>query len=145
MRKAIFTILLISIGLVALSGCGEKEVTLDNEKYDEKAIRLVALDYIEGWYEGNAERMKSALHPDLIKRRIDGDRIDELNATQMVEGTKNGGGKSVPKNLYEVEVEVLHLNKDIATVMTKSQYIDYLHLVKVDNRWLIINVLWDFK
>ncbi len=32
---------------------------------DSAAIRQAALDYIEGWYEGNAERMERALHPDL--------------------------------------------------------------------------------
>ncbi len=32
---------------------------------DNAAIKQTALDYIEGWYEGNAERMQRALHPDL--------------------------------------------------------------------------------
>ena len=27
----------------------------------------------------------------------------------------------------------------------KSQYIDYLHLAKVNDKWKIINVLWDLK
>lgn len=35
---------------------------------DSAAIKQTALDYIEGWYEGNAERMERALHPDLAKR-----------------------------------------------------------------------------
>ncbi|HEX6315687.1 MAG TPA: nuclear transport factor 2 family protein, partial [Gemmatimonadaceae bacterium] len=35
---------------------------------DSAAIRAAALDYIEGWYEGNAERMERALHPELAKR-----------------------------------------------------------------------------
>jgi hypothetical protein len=29
---------------------------------DSTAIRATALDYAEGWYEGNAERMARALH-----------------------------------------------------------------------------------
>ena len=32
---------------------------------DREAIKATALDYIEGWYEGNPERMERALHPDL--------------------------------------------------------------------------------
>jgi len=30
---------------------------------DETAIRKTALNYIEGWYSGDAARMESALHP----------------------------------------------------------------------------------
>ena len=41
---------------------------------DSAAIRQAALDYIEGWYEGNAERMERALHPDLAKRIINVDQ-----------------------------------------------------------------------
>ena len=38
---------------------------------DEKAaIRQAALDYIEGWYEGDAARMDRALHAELVKRAI---------------------------------------------------------------------------
>ena len=33
----------------------------------DAAIRQTALDYIEGYYEGNAERMERALHPELAK------------------------------------------------------------------------------
>jgi hypothetical protein len=34
------------------------------------AIRQAAVDYIEGWYTGDADRMERALHPDLAKRRV---------------------------------------------------------------------------
>jgi hypothetical protein len=45
----------------------------------EDAVRSVVMDYIEGWFEGNAGRMKQALHPDLVKRcrGIEGDNPDE--------------------------------------------------------------------
>jgi hypothetical protein len=33
----------------------------------------VALDYIEGWYTGDAARMERALHPDLAKRIVESD------------------------------------------------------------------------
>ena len=45
----------------------------------EDAVRSVVKDYIEGWFEGNAGRMKQALHPDFVKRcrGIEGDNPDE--------------------------------------------------------------------
>lgn len=35
---------------------------------ETEAIRQTALDYIEGWYTGNAERMERSLHPELAKK-----------------------------------------------------------------------------
>ncbi|MGP0055951.1 MAG: nuclear transport factor 2 family protein [Steroidobacteraceae bacterium] len=34
---------------------------------DSAAIKETLLNYVEGWYEGNAARMKRALYPDLAK------------------------------------------------------------------------------
>ena len=34
----------------------------------EVAIRTAIMDYVEGWYEGDAERMNRCLHPRLAKR-----------------------------------------------------------------------------
>src|SRR5690242_18620326 len=38
------------------------------ETAQHEAIRRTALDYIDGWYTGDAERMRRSLHPDLAKR-----------------------------------------------------------------------------
>ena len=35
---------------------------------DSAGITRTALDYIEGWYTGDATRMERALHPELAKR-----------------------------------------------------------------------------
>jgi len=37
------------------------------------------------------------------------------------------------------------INNDIAAVVAKSQYIDYLHLGKFDGKWKIVNVLWNYN
>ena len=37
---------------------------------DKAAIKQTALDYLEGWYECNPERMERAVHPDLAKRIV---------------------------------------------------------------------------
>ena len=45
----------------------------------EDAVRSVVMDYLEGWFEGDAGRMKRALHPEFVKRcrGIEGDNPDE--------------------------------------------------------------------
>src|ERR1043166_8115741 len=60
---------------------------------DESAIRKPALDYIEGWYEGDAARMESALHPELAKRMIFTDpktgrsQFNHMGAMHLVQNT----------------------------------------------------------
>ncbi len=65
-----------------------------------KAIKEAALDYGEGWYEGNAERMERALHPELAKRMVftnpksGGSRLSQQSALTLVQNTRRGGGKN---------------------------------------------------
>ena len=65
---------------------------------DVEEIRQAALDYAQGWYEGDAERMRRSLHPELAKRAIlrdpqTGDeRFHHLSQQQMVTKTAQGGG-----------------------------------------------------
>ncbi len=47
---------------------------------DSAGIRQAALDYIEGYYEGNAERMERAVHPELAKRIV---RTNDQGRSQL--------------------------------------------------------------
>ena len=95
----------------------------------------VALDYFEGWFDGDAARMERALHPDLAKRSPDDApapcALEKLTAREMIEATAKGIGKTrdVPDRALEVEVE--HLHREIANVTVRSAvYVEYLHLVR---------------
>lgn len=43
-------------------------VSSSQSRSDSAAIRQTALDYIQGWYTGDAARMQRAVHPELAKR-----------------------------------------------------------------------------
>ncbi|MGZ3458100.1 MAG: nuclear transport factor 2 family protein [Archangium sp.] len=118
---------------------------------DRAAITQTALDYIEGWYEGNAERMERALHPDLAKRIVhtapDGrGRVDHMGALALVQGTRSGYGKKTPADKQQKDVTILDVFGNAASVkIVASDWIDYLHMGKVNGRWVIVNVLWELK
>jgi len=116
---------------------------------EKVAIEKVALDYIEGWFEGNPERMERALHPDLAKRSFQIDpatkqpTLQNLTKAMMVEYTTKGGGKAVPADRRGIKVAVMDVFRDIATVRVESvSFIDYLQVAKAGDRWQIVNVLW---
>ena len=117
---------------------------------DAAAIKQTALDYIEGWYEGNAERMERALHPELAKRIVrtkDGDsRLEQIGAMTLVQRTRRGGGKNTPKDNQQKDITILDVFENAASVkIVASDWIDYLHLAKYDGRWVVVNVLWELK
>src|SRR5258706_14452574 len=81
---------------------------------DQAAIKQTALDYIEGWYEGNAERMERALHPELEKRivRTNQERyspLDQMSAMLLALGTGRGAGTQKPKESEPKVVSILEV------------------------------------
>jgi len=116
------------------------------------AIRQTALDYIEGWYEGNAERMERALHPELAKRIVRTDpknnrsNLGQMSAMTLVQYTRSGGGKQTPKEKQLKDVTILDVYENAASVkVVASDWIDFLHMAKWNGRWVIVNVLWEMK
>ena len=119
---------------------------------DDSAIRKSALDYIEGWYEGDAARMESALHPELAKRMIFTDQktgrsqFNHMGAMQLVQNTRRGGGSKTPKEQQTKEITILDRYQHAAVVkIVASGWIDYLEEAKFNGEWKIINVLWELK
>lgn len=118
---------------------------------DAAAIKQTALDYIEGWYEGNAERMERALHPDLAKRIVrtqpnGRSGLGQMSAMGLVQGTRAGGGKETPKDQQQKDVTILDVFENAACVkIVASEWIDYLHMARWNGRWVIVNVLWELK
>jgi hypothetical protein len=119
---------------------------------DLAAIKQTALDYCEGWYEGSAERMERALHPDLAKRIIRTDpnsgrsRLEHQGAMQLYLGVRAGWGKNTPKEKQQKDVQIFDVFGNTASVKAvMADWIDYLHIAKFNGRWVIVNVLWEMK
>ena len=116
---------------------------------DSAGIRQAALDYIEGYYEGNAERMARAVHPELAKRIVNVDergryRLGQMSAMTLVEGTRAGGGRDTPESERRKDVTILDIYQNTASAkIYASSWVDYLHLAKWNGRWVIVNVLWE--
>ena len=143
--------MIIVLSLVAVGLLTSVASTGPTDEAEKTAIRQAALDYIEGWFEGNAERMDRALHPQLAKRLLEvvpqtgQERFTHLTKDQMIEFTKRGGGNRVPADKRNIKVTVLDMTKTMAVVRTDcSQFIDYLTLAKgAGGQWKIVNVLWE--
>ena len=145
-------ILLFTILCVSIAGNAQTTTTPaanTQSASDAELIKQTALDYIEGWYEANTERMERALHPDLAKRIVRSDdkgryMIGQMSAMGLVQATRSH--EPVPKDKQQKDVTVLDIFGNAASVkIVASEWVDYLHLAKWRGRWVIVNVLWELK
>lgn len=138
-----------SLTLVVTTLCLNTFPVLAQTAADSAGIRQAALDYIEGWYEGNGERMERALHPDLAKRIVNTNPqgrsvLGHQSALTLVQSTRRGGGKETPVAERRTDVRILDIFGNTASVRVDAdRWIDYMHVAKWNGRWVIINVLWE--
>ncbi len=124
----------------------------DTSKDDLEAIEETALDYGQGWYDADAERMERALHPDLAKRSLMPDprtkksKIEHMSAMTLVQATRRGGGSRTPTDARRTDVTILDVYGNAACVkLEMHDWIDYMQMSKMGGRWVIVNVLWEFS
>jgi hypothetical protein len=117
---------------------------------DQAGIRRASLDYIEGWYTNDAARVERALHPQMVKRRVMQDAagtssLDHGDAQRLIRATALGPGEVArPLGDRRREVRILDVHGDAATVrIDADDWVDYLHLIRWNGEWKIINVLWE--
>ena len=116
---------------------------------ESKAIEKTILNYIENFFENNFEEMNKSLHPRLAKRGLNPDRtlsedfppqkLKELMQKKQIFPLKN------QSNLVEnIAVFGDMAKASLVTGYPNTRWVEYIHLVKLDNEWKIINVFWEF-
>ncbi|HEY1007796.1 MAG TPA: nuclear transport factor 2 family protein [Sphingobacteriaceae bacterium] len=118
---------------------------------DEAGIRAACLDYIDAFYRADTTLAYRSVHPKLQKRGFAyseqnkaWSRQLEMPFPALVNLAKkwNATGQSANANSVR-EVKILDIeDKTAAAKVTAVWGIDYIHLVKEDGRWWVMNVLW---
>ena len=115
---------------------------------DREAVRMAALDYVEGIYNVQPERVQRSVHPALVKRGfykkdastpyvempMTYDQLVTLSKNWNREGTRDTSIKQV--EVYDV------LDQTAVVKLTASWGIDYMLLGKFDGTWKITQILW---
>ena len=145
MSHRVYALALLAVGfLVPRTACAQSAA-------DSAAIKATALDYIDGWYAGDATRMERALHPELAKRIVMTDpqgnsRLGQQSAMTLVQNTRRGGGSNLPPDKRREEVRILDIYQNAASARIQAAtWVDYLHLARSNGRWVIVNVLWEVE
>ncbi|MBT8219936.1 MAG: hypothetical protein HKO89_05430 [Saprospiraceae bacterium] len=115
------------------------------------AVESAILDYVEALYLVDSTRMERSVSPNLRKIGYwkdpkTGEYRDNLNMTyeQLVSLSArwNTDGKSADEDSVK-EIDIYDINDRTASAkLTAVWGIDYMHLAKIDGKWLIMNVIW---
>lgn len=88
---------------------------------------------MQGWYEGDAERMRRCLTQSWPNERYCAtpqtgeERFHHLNQQQMVAKTQQGGGSDTPSNKQFYDTIILDVYGEIASV--KAESYEYIQLI----------------
>jgi hypothetical protein len=117
---------------------------------DSMAVIETAMNYGDGFLGGSAERMEKALFPDLMKLAVT--KLPGSGESVLIQSTVSGlvelsrakiGFQEESKR--NISVKVLLIDGDIACArLNSSQFNDYLEMIRTDEGWKIVNVLWAF-
>ena len=55
---------------------------------ETEAVRAACLDYVEGWFESNVERVRRGVHPDLVKRRPADNTLQKMTREELIESAR---------------------------------------------------------
>ena len=136
----IVTILLIS----AVTSYAQSETT------ENAAIEKTIINYIENFFENNYDTMNVSLHPRLAKRGLnpDGTLSDDFPPEKLKELMLTKQILEVKHQFNVVENITVYGNMASASLRTgypKLRWTEYIHLMKQDGNWKIINVFWEFE
>ncbi len=135
----VVTILLVSIPIMAQDGNADRE-----------AVRQAVLDYVEGIYNVEPARIERSVSPNLAKMGFYRPPTEtayrpgrSMAFQQLVEISKNFNKdgklrKDAPKDIVIYDV----LDQTATVKLTADWGTDYMHLAKIDGKWMIVNVLW---
>lgn len=119
------------------------ELTAKQE--DIEGVRRAALDYIEGYLDGDAERHARAYHPECIKRRYAHDAesgVDELVVLSPRIMSDYAALVDI-EDAGEVDVVIDAISEGIASVRVYShRWVDFLHVAKARGEWKLFHVTW---
>ncbi len=111
-------------------------------------VEAACFDYIDGQLEGDPARVARSLHPDLAKRAVTGETPDErLGLRRMTReelvGLTRQGVLRTPRDQWSRSCRVLDMTADTASVRLETPwFVDYFHLGRFEDRWVIVNALW---
>ncbi len=116
-----------------------------------QALTHAALDRAREWYEEHLERIEQALRPRrarcavLAAQRPGEDGFRHTSTLALGQATRSATRSKAPPDTRRTNVTLLDVCGNAARVKVDlHDWIDRIHLSRIDGRWVIVEVSWGF-
>jgi hypothetical protein len=137
-----------ALALVAAIGLAPTALSRTRAASDQDNVRQAALDYVEGIYNVQPERIERSVHPSLVKRGFYKKDANTpyaempMSYEQLVNLSRNWN-KDGKRDTTTKKVDVLDvLDQTAVAKVTALWGVDYMLLGKYDGTWKITQILW---
>ena len=134
--------------LAVMLGAAPTVLSRTQTTQDRDAVRQAGLDYVEGVYTVQPERIERSVHPSLVKRGFarrdaSGAYTETTMSYEQLVNLARTWNKEGKRDTSVKKVDVLDVLDQTAVVkITASWGVDYMLLGKYDGRWKINQILW---
>ena len=142
MRRAA---ILVACGCALVAGRASAQT--DGER---EAVKRAAMDYLEGFYNGDSTLIVRSIHPEVRKIGYYKEKgktsfsNEPMSFAEMNAYANNfkKSGKTTPASAPR-QVDIFEVADQTASAKVTAWWgIDYLHLAKYNDKWMIVNVMW---
>lgn len=134
-----------------LDSAGTRPPAISTDKKGK--VEQVVRDYCTGFYDINGDKVQNTCHPILSKRCVEhanrGDAdFDFLSAITFEEikilGETFNKVHGFDPETSRCQIEIYEIRENIAAVkLTGSIWFDYIHLLRINNEWKIVNIMYE--
>ncbi|MCB1182609.1 nuclear transport factor 2 family protein [bacterium] len=118
---------------------------------DDEAVARVVRDYGIGFYEKDGAKVQGTCHSQLSKRTVESHESVDFNWLGSISwdeiailGERFNAHWGFDPARARCEVEVYRVTDGIAAAkLTGSVWFDYLHLMRVNGEWRIVNIMYE--
>jgi hypothetical protein len=117
---------------------------------EREAVRRAALDYVEGFYEGDSTKHMRSIRPEVFKygfflprdsSKYQGQQMTWAGFHDYTRSIR-ANNRMAPANAVKEIVIYDVLDQTASVKLTAYWGVDYLLMAKYDGKWMVTHVLW---
>jgi len=120
-----------------------------NDHTEEKAVREVLQNYIDGTYNADIAKLKSVFHEKAVMNGYLGPDLLLADPTPFIEDMASAPSMKSNNDPYQTEIKHLVIEGNVASAALyetgfrgDAALVDFFHLIKTDGNWHIISKLF---
>ncbi len=125
--------------LITVFGAVVGAQSSSTEAADLREIEQVALDYLEGGRDADFNRLSGAFHDSARLQFVKDGVYTEWAIADYLEGRKGAKPREATVKVHSVDLAGSCAVAKVESDYGKVGFVDYLSLLKVEGRWVIVN------